>query len=86
MLSRIRQLFNQTSPIKTLQQQAKEGQAEAQYQLGLLHEQGAQEVPRSTILAYRWYSAAAKQNHTKAHDRLLLLQAIVRAEDLLESE
>jgi TPR repeat protein len=49
---------------------AKDGDADAQYKLGRMYEQGTTEVDRNKSEAFRWYNAAAAQGHRDAQYRL----------------
>lgn len=50
--------------------QAREGDAQAQFLLGVLYDQGAGGIARDNQLASRWFKAAAEQGHTTAQFNL----------------
>ncbi len=58
----------QENPEKTLQA-AKEGNAEAQYKLGVMYSRGVG-VKKDTEQSVRWYRRAASQGHAKAQEAL----------------
>ena len=57
------------APIQQLHKQAEKGDAEAQFNLGLLYERG-REVPKDKSEALRWYRLAATQGDTFAQNAL----------------
>lgn len=57
------------APIQQLYKQAEKGDAEAQFNLGLLYDRG-REVPRDKSEALRWYRLAATQGDTFAQNAL----------------
>lgn len=57
------------APIQQLYKQAEKGDAEAQFNLGLLYDRG-QEVPKDKREALRWYRLAAAQGDTFAQNSL----------------
>ena len=59
----------------TLEQQAKEGDINAQYQLGLLYYSGTTERPQNTQTAIQWLSSAAEAGNSDAQYSLGLLYA-----------
>ncbi|EIJ44324.1 Sel1 repeat protein [Beggiatoa alba B18LD] len=65
--------FSQTS------WQAEQGNAEAQYQLGLMYSEG-ETTPQNFDRALFWLSKAARQGHPKAHYSLVLLRQIQRTQ------
>lgn len=58
--------------ITTLSARAQQGDADAQYDLGGLYEQG-EGVPHNTIEAARWYRRAAEQGHVGAQFLMAIL-------------
>jgi TPR repeat protein len=56
-------------PIQQLYKQAEKGDAEAQFNLGLLYDRG-REVPKDKSEALRWYRLAATQGDTFAQNSL----------------
>lgn len=58
--------------IAELKQKAENGEAQAQYQVGLLHYNG-HSVPQDTTLAIDWFSRAAEQNYGEAQFNLGIL-------------
>ena len=57
------------APIQQLHKQAEKGDAEAQFNLGLLYDRG-REVPKDKSEALRWYRLAATQGDTFAQNAL----------------
>lgn len=57
------------SPIQQLHKQAEKGNAEAQFNLGLLYDRGL-DVPKDKSEALRWYRLAATQGDTFAQNAL----------------
>lgn len=57
------------APIQQLHRQAEQGDAEAQFNLGLLYDRG-REVPKDKSAALRWYRLAATQGDTFAQNAL----------------
>lgn len=58
--------------IKLYKKGAKQGDADAQYNLGYMHENG-DGVERDDIIAAEWYEKAAAQGHAKAQNNLAFL-------------
>lgn len=63
---------NYITAFRILTPLAEQGNAGAQYFLGLMYHQG-QGVPRSTRVAIKWYTAAAEQGHADAQNHLGLI-------------
>ncbi|MGR9072542.1 MAG: SPOR domain-containing protein [Gammaproteobacteria bacterium] len=59
--------------LRNLQKRASGGDPAAQFQLGLIHENGLG-VPRNQMIALSWYRKAALQNQVQAQFRIGLLQ------------
>jgi len=59
--------------LKRLSAEAEAGDAQAQFQLGLLHERGAGGVKRDFAKAFLWYAKAAPQGHIAAQNNLATL-------------
>ncbi|MEQ1790864.1 MAG: tetratricopeptide repeat protein, partial [Nitrospiraceae bacterium] len=57
------------APVQQLHKQAEKGDAEAQFNLGLLYDRG-REVPKDKSEALRWYRLAATQGDTFAQNAL----------------
>ncbi len=57
---------------EALTQAAEGGDADAQYQLGLIHIYGG-DVPKDPVKAFGWFSKAAEQGHTPAKRELGIL-------------
>ncbi len=55
--------------LRRLREAAEQGDADAQYSLGLIYANG-QGVPRDHAEAAKWYRKAAEQGHAKAQYRL----------------
>ena len=53
---------------------AKQGRADAQYNLGLMYERG-QGVDQDDSMAMRWYAKAAAQGHEQAQGRIAAILA-----------
>lgn len=66
----------QTNSFATLEQSAKQGDAQAQFQLGLLYFKG-DEVQQDYKQAKDWFEKAAKQGHVAAQYNLDILSALV---------
>lgn len=77
-LSRLQQKLNRYRLLKKAQQ----GDAYAQFKLGKAYEFGEEGYPSHLTKAYHWYQKAAHQGIVEARERLLFLQAIIRAENL----
>lgn len=63
-----------TASLETLRAAAEQGQADAQYELGILYEFGYN-FPDHKTAAFAWYSRAAEQGNERAAKRRDLLQA-----------
>ena len=59
--------------LKWYQQAAENGYADAQYQLGYLHQHGPDLVNKDDSLAFEWYLKAAKQGHVSAQTKVSLM-------------
>lgn len=66
----------------SIQEQASQGLASAQYTLASWYEDGEHGLPCNLMLAYRWYQRAAEQGHAESLDRIVFLKAIIRAVDV----
>ncbi len=62
-------------PIAELRRQADQGNADAQYQLGLMYDFG-EGVPEDDATAVRWYRLAAEQGHAETEFRLGSIYAV----------
>ena len=71
---------NLKSAIRWLREAAKNGDAEAQYELGLLYEQG-EGVAADKVEAGRFYRQAATGGFAKAEERLKQLLATLTEEE-----
>ena len=65
--------FAQAMPI--LLQLANQGDAEAQYQLGVIYGRGNAAAPEDDVEAAKWYRKAAEQGHEAAQARTALMYA-----------
>ncbi len=63
-----------TASLEALRAAAEQGQADAQYELGILYEFGYH-FPDHKLMAYAWYTRAAAQGNAAAAKRRDLLQA-----------
>ncbi|HEX7043705.1 MAG TPA: hypothetical protein VF203_03730 [Burkholderiales bacterium] len=63
----------ETAGLEALRAAAVSGDADAQYELGILYEFGYH-LADHKVLAYAWYARAAAQGHASAARRLDLLQ------------
>ena len=69
--------------LRELQARAKQGNADAQYKLGLMYQNGIG-IPQNDKTAMKWYTLAAKQGNSDAQQRYgeLVLQDIVYGSDV----
>ena len=70
--------MNYKKASKWYKKAAKQGHAEAQYNLGAMHENG-DGVDQSDSMAMRWYAKAAAQGHEEAQGRIAAILARRRA-------
>ncbi len=67
---------NYTEAIKWYRAAAGQGYAEAQYQMGYLHQHGPEIVSKDDKLAFDWYLKAARQGHVSAQTKISLMYRI----------
>ena len=68
---------NSSDPIKALQKAANKGDAEAQYELGIMYEIGDHDdVPENLQKAVEWYKKSAEQRYAKAQLKLGLMYCV----------
>jgi hypothetical protein len=60
---------------KTIQERAEQGNADAQYNLGVMYDNG-QGVPQDKAEAVKWYRKAAEQGHARSQFSLGLMYAV----------
>ena len=56
--------------LKTTPQAKEQGDADEQYRLGQMYDEGAEGIERDKTLAVKWYRLAAKAGHAEAQYRL----------------
>jgi len=62
-------------PIETLRKAAEQGDADAQYDFGVLHANGKGGVPKDHAEALKWFRKAAEQGHAEAQYGLVMSYA-----------
>ena len=86
-LKRLQKEIAEQNKLRELQARAKQGDANAQYQLGTMYDNG-QGVPKDVKEAVKWYRLAAEQGDTSSQKRFgeLVLQDFVYGSDIRKLE
>lgn len=74
-----------SASLAALRSAAEQGQADAQYELGILYEFGYN-FPDNLVSAYGWYSRAANQGNAAAAQRLEVLKGQLSPGDLQKAQ
>ena len=74
-----------SASLAALRAAAEKGQADAQYELGILYEFGYN-FPEHLVSAYAWYNRAANQGNAAAAHRLEILKGQLSPSDLKKAQ
>ena len=71
---------------KTVEQKAEAGDAEAQFELGLLYECGEGGVPQEAVTAFAWYNTAQVNGDAKAGEWKSAIAKEMTADQIAKAE